>query len=78
MTLILLFNKSWTAEDEIRFSLFKFKLPRRPRPAWDFQYVLRQLRQDKEYGFKARLVWKKFVSADDCQKEYATWSGSAP
>jgi hypothetical protein len=78
MTMILMFDKSWTEEDEVRFSLFKFKLPRRPRPAWDFQYVLRKIRKAREYGFKARLVWKKFVSPDDCLKEYARWSGSAP
>jgi hypothetical protein len=78
MTMILMFDKTWTEEDEVRFSLFKFKLPRRPRPAWDFQYVLRQLHKGKEYGFKARLVWKKFVSPDDCLKEYARWSGSTP
>src|SRR5262249_6297583 len=78
MTMILMFDKAWTEEDEIRFSLFKFKLPRRPRPAWDFQYVLRKIRKGREYGFKARLVWKKFVSPDDCLKEYARWSGSTP
>jgi hypothetical protein len=56
--------------------LFKFKLPRLPRPAWDFQYVLRKLERGKEYGFKARLVWKKFVSPEDCLKEYEAWAGS--
>jgi hypothetical protein len=28
------------------------------------------------YGFKARLVWKKFVSPDDCWQEYTTWAAS--
>jgi hypothetical protein len=74
MVFILMFNKMYTAEDEIRFSLFKFKLPRFPRPAWDFQYVVRKIRKEKEYAFKARLVWKKFVSPDDCLQEYTAWA----
>ena len=73
MVFMLMFNKIYTDEDEIRFSLFKFKLRRFPRPAWDFQYVIRKLDEKKEYGFKARLVWKKFVSQKDCLKEYETW-----
>ncbi len=70
MVFMLMFNKMFSEEDEIRFSLFKFKLPRFPRPAWDFQYVIRKMEERKEYGFKARLVWKKFVSPDDCLNEY--------
>ena len=73
MVFILMFNKIYTDEDEIRFSLFKFKLRRFPRPAWDFQYVIRKIDEEKEYGFKARLVWKKFVSRNDCLKEYEMW-----
>ena len=76
MAFILMFNKMHTEEDEIRFSLFKFKLPRRKRPAWDFQYVIRKIEAAKEYGFQARLVWKKLVSAEDCLKEYESWAGS--
>ena len=73
MVFMLMFNKLHTDEDEIRFSLFKFKLRRFPRPAWDFQYVIRKMNEKKEYGFKARLVWKKFVSQRDCMNEYAKW-----
>jgi hypothetical protein len=78
MALILMFNKMHTAADEIRFSLFKFKVPRFTRPAWDFQYVIRQIEEGKEYGFKARLAWKKFVSPDDCLREYETWAAAPP
>lgn len=73
MVFILMFNKMWTGLDEIRFSLFKFKLRKFPRPAWDFQYVIRSIQEGKEYGFKARVVWKKFVSADECLSEYERW-----
>jgi hypothetical protein len=62
-----------TRDDEIRFSLFKFKLPRQPRPAWDFQYVIHKVEPDKSYGFNGRLIWKKFVSPKDCQREYHRW-----
>jgi hypothetical protein len=77
MVLILMFNKMHSDEDEIRFSIFKFSVrPQARRPAWDFAYVIRKLEEKKEYGFKARLVWKKFVSPDDCLKEYETWAAS--
>ena len=73
MTLVLMFDRAYTADDEIRFSLFKFKLPRHPRPAWDFQYVIHKVVSGKEYGFRGRLVWKRFQSADDCREEYRRW-----
>ena len=76
MVFILMFDKMHSEEDEIRFSLFKFKLPKAPRPAWDFQYVIRKMQEGKEYGFKARMVWKRFVSPEDCLKEYQTWKAS--
>ena len=76
MTLMMMFDKMYSDEDEIRFSLFKFKLRRFPRPAWDFQYVIRQIQQEKEYGFRARLVWKRFINPEDCLNEYETWRTS--
>jgi hypothetical protein len=76
MVFLLMFDRMYSETDEIRFSLFKFKLPRFPRPAWDFQYVLRRMQAGKEYGFKARLVWKKFVSPEDCFQEYSAWAAS--
>jgi hypothetical protein len=76
MVLILMFDRMHTEQDEIRFSLFKFKVPRRPRPAWDFQYVIHKLENDRPSGFKGRLIWKTFVSAEDCQEEYRRWRSS--
>lgn len=74
MTLILMFDRAQTRIDEIRFSLFKFKVREATRkPAWDFQYVVRRPEIEREYGFRGRLVWKKFRSADDCRDEYAKW-----
>ena len=76
MTFILMFDRAYSADDEIRFSLFKFKVPRRPRPAWDFQYVIHKVLEEHSYGFKGRLVWKKFISPEDCQEEYRRWQAA--
>ena len=78
MTLILMFDRMYSVEDEIRFSLFKFKVPRHPRPAWDFQYVVHKVEEGRSYGFKGRLIWKKFVSPEDCEAEYHRWRASLP
>ncbi len=77
MTFILMFDRLVTAADQIRFSLYKFKLPKHPRPAWDFQYVVNRMQSGKECGFQGRLVWKKFVSLADCLREYETWSSDS-
>lgn len=76
MTLMLMFDRLYSERDQIRFSLYKFKLPRRPRPAWDFQYVINRVTSGEQYGFRGRLVWKKFVSPEDCQIEYDKWAGT--
>jgi len=73
MVFILMFDRMHTAADEMRFSLFKFKVPRHPRPAWDFQYVIHRVQAGRSYGFSGRLVWKKFVSPEDCWNEYRRW-----
>jgi len=74
MTLIMMFDRAYTAEDEIRFSLFKFKLPKHPRPAWDWQYVIHKVVAGREYGFRARLAWTRFVNREDCLLEYQQWA----
>ena len=78
MSLILMFDRTYSDEDEIRFSLFKFKLPKHPRPAWDFQYVVHHPKIGRRYGFKGRLIWKPFVSPEDCEQEYQKWTSSLP
>ena len=73
MVYMLMFDKAYTPEDEVRFSIFKFKLKHYPRPAWDYQYVIHKVEAGKEYGYRARVVWKKFVSPEDCLREYESW-----
>jgi hypothetical protein len=74
MTLIMMFDKTYNQRDEIRFSLFKFKVPKFPRPAMDWQYVIHRVEAGQEYGFRARLVWKRFQSPEDCREEYERWA----
>jgi hypothetical protein len=75
MVFMLMFDRSYSEIDEMRFSLFKFKVNEQTRrPAWDFQYVMHRIETGRSYGFRGRLVWKKFVSEEDCQQEYAKWS----
>ena len=79
MTLMLMFDRTYSEEDEMRFSLFKFKVNDQVRrPAWDFQYVIHRVETGKQYGFRGRLVWKKFVSEEDCLQEYETWAAALP
>jgi hypothetical protein len=78
MVYMLMFDRSCTPEDEIRFSLFKFKLKRFPRPAWDFEYVVHPVQEDKDYGFRGRAVWKRFISPEDCLREYEIWKARKP
>jgi hypothetical protein len=73
MVFQMMFDRDCTARDQVRFSVFKFKLPKLQRPAWDFQYVIHKVEEGKEYGFRTRVVWKSFVSPDDCLAEYEKW-----
>ena len=75
MVLILMFDRMLTETDEIRFALYRFQVkPESRRPAWDFQYVIRRVETGEHYGFRGRLVWKKFRSREDCLAEYDRWS----
>ncbi|MFH1068254.1 MAG: hypothetical protein V1794_01425 [Candidatus Glassbacteria bacterium] len=48
----------------------------RSSPAWDFHYLIYDYKVGQEYGFKARLVYKPFVSEQDIITEYESWSGN--
>ena len=83
MVLIMMFDRAWSAEDEIRMSVFRAHRRRirgledQLHPAWDFAYLIKNIAEGRSYGFKARLVWKKFVSPEDCLKEYESWASRA-
>ena len=74
MVLIMMFDRMATPVDEIRFAMYRFQVKQETRrPAWDFQYVIRQVEAGRRYGFSGRLVWKKFAGAVDCESEYERW-----
>jgi hypothetical protein len=77
MVFMLMFDRAHSADDQVRFSLFKFKVGEQVRrPAWDFQYLIHRVETGRCYGFRGRLVWKKFVSPEDCQQEYEQWKAT--
>lgn len=43
-------------------------------PAWDFQYIIPSPQVGKKYSFRARMVYKPFVSDDDISNEYEKWN----
>ena len=45
----------------------------RTNPAWDFQYIIPDPRAEKEYSYRARLIYKPFISEKDIEEEYERW-----
>jgi hypothetical protein len=48
----------------------------RDSPAWDFQYLIPSPNIGKKYSFRARMVYKPFVSEMDITREYEQWKAS--
>lgn len=42
-------------------------------PAWDFQYIIVEPEVNREYTFRARMMYKPFVSEEDIENEYNLW-----
>ncbi len=42
-------------------------------PAWDFQFIIPEVKQGKEYSFRARMVYKPFISNEDILMEFQQW-----
>ncbi|MDD4108751.1 MAG: hypothetical protein PHH93_08535 [Prolixibacteraceae bacterium] len=42
-------------------------------PAWDFQYIIPDPEVEKEYSYRARLIYKPFISEKDIEEEYEMW-----
>lgn len=45
-------------------------------PAWDFQYLIPKYEVNKDYGFRARVVYRERCSRDEIVEEYRKWKKS--
>jgi hypothetical protein len=45
-------------------------------PAWDWQFVIRNPKADTAYSYRARMIYKPFVSPEDVMTEYDRWRAS--
>jgi len=47
-------------------------------PAWDWQFVIRDPEPGTTYGYRARVVYTPFTSADDIRTMYEEWAAALP
>src|SRR5262249_49146284 len=45
-------------------------------PAWDFQYIIPKYEVRKEYGFRARVVYRERCDRAEVLREYENWTRS--
>ena len=45
-------------------------------PAWDFQYIVPRYEVNKEYTFRARLVYRERCSREEVLREWEAWRKS--
>ena len=79
MVYIMMFDR----KEPIRFALWNFitdasGAPDPTSPAWDWQYVIRNPKVGKKYGYRACMVYKPFAGADDVRKVYDFWAQRFP
>lgn len=77
MAYIMMFDQ----REPIRFALWNFiknaaGQPDAHSPAWDWQYVVRNPQVGQTYGYRARLLYVPFTTAEDVKAEYERWAGS--
>jgi hypothetical protein len=74
----MMFDRSWTVEDEIRFTQFKWNVKNGVGPpAWDWQYVVHYVVAGQTYGFRARASARPRLASGtieaECAAEDAAW-----
>jgi hypothetical protein len=71
---ILMFDRS----EGIRFSHSPSSggPPSFPNPAWDFQYIVPKYDVLKDYGFRARVVYRERCPRDEIEQEVRNWRES--
>jgi len=74
----LLYLVLFDQTEPIRFAMWNFIKnkagnPDTHSPAWDWQYVIRDPKVGKSYGYRARVVVKPFKGTEQIWEEYRIW-----
>jgi len=69
MVFIMMFDPAQA--EQTRFAVCNWRV----HPAWDWQWVIPRPRAAVEYRYRARMVYKPFVSRDDVDDEFKEWAG---
>lgn len=74
----LLYMVLFDQTDSIRFAMWNFIRdakgnPDTHSPAWDWQYVIRDPKVGKQYGYRARVVVKPYQGKKQIWREYRQW-----
>lgn len=68
MMYLMMFDQA----EPMRFVMFDFSGDVH-QPVWDWQYVIHRPVPGRNYGYRARLVYKPLQGAEDAANEYVTW-----
>ena len=52
--------------------------PSFPNPAWDWQFIVPAYEPLREYGYRARVVYREKCSREEIEREYKSWRDSLP
>ncbi|GMV99427.1 MAG: hypothetical protein AMXMBFR84_05660 [Candidatus Hydrogenedentota bacterium] len=79
MAYVMMFDQ----REPIRFALWNFIKsangePNPHSPAWDWQFVVREPELGKTYGYRARMMYVPFESADAIAAKFADWQSGLP
>jgi len=74
MVYVMMFDQ----RDPVRFAMWNFHRDVRGQPdphspAWDWQFVIRNPVAGRQYGYRARVVYKPFAGCEDVAGEYQRW-----
>jgi len=74
MVYIMMFDQ----KESVRFAMWNFfrdseGQPDTHSPAWDWQYLIRKPELNRNYRYRARLVYKPFAGRADVKQEYQKW-----
>jgi hypothetical protein len=50
--------------------------PSYPNPAWDFQFIVPNCEVRRDYGYRARAIYRERCSREEIEKEFRDWRAS--